>query len=113
MIESFGGNMKKIAAILLVTLIGWLPLTGSAAEQGQGWWSTSNPTLILGIGALAGTVVVNYLTGGAEALPFVASASGGTLWEGAMAANRVVMAASVVAGVWVADWLSKNVSVNK
>jgi hypothetical protein len=99
--------MKKTLAVLLVALIGWLPLTSSAAEEGQSWWSTSNPTLVLGVGGLAGVVAVNYLTGGLEALPFAASASGGTLWEGAMAASRVVMAASLVAGVWVADWISK------
>jgi hypothetical protein len=105
--------MKKVFAVLLVSLMSWLPLASSAAEGGESWWSTTNPALILGVGALAGVVAVNFLTGGVEALPFAASASGGTMWEGAVAANRVVMAASLVAGVWVADWISKNVNVRK
>jgi hypothetical protein len=103
--------MKKTIAVLLVALIGWLPLATPAAEagagEGSGWWSLNNPTFILGVGAIGGAVVFNFLTGGMDALPLAASASGGTLWEGAMAASRVVLAASAVAGVWVADWLSK------
>jgi hypothetical protein len=102
--------MKKTVAVLLVALIGWLPLTTPAAEgagDGSSWWSVNNPTFILGVGAIGGAVVFNFLTGGVEALPLATSASGGTLWEGAMAASRVVLAASAVAGVWVADWLSK------
>ncbi|CAK0771111.1 conserved membrane hypothetical protein [Gammaproteobacteria bacterium] len=99
--------MKKMFAILLVSLMVWLPVASQAAE---GTAQSDSNVMLLGIGAIAGVVAFNYLTGGLEALPFV---GGPMVLEGRAAANRVVMVASAVAGVWIADWLNRNVTMKK
>lgn len=95
--------MKKILAVLLVSLVGILPLSTQAAEVG------SDPyyPYYLGAGAIGGVLLFNFLTGGVEALPTVplmeGSISGGDLLGGAMAVNRVLTVASAVVGIWLAD----------
>lgn len=98
--------MKKMFAALLVSLMVWLPLTSQAAD-GK---SSDNSVMVLGLGAIAGVVAFNYLTGGLEALPFT---GGPLVLEGRAAANRVVMVASAVAGVMIADWMGKNVTMKQ
>jgi len=93
--------MKKGLAVLLVSLACLLPLSTRAAES-------DNHLLYMGLGAVGGVLVFNFLTGGVEALPFATSSvSGGTLWEGALAVNRVLTIGSAVVGVWLADKYSK------
>ena len=99
--------MKKMFAIFLVSLMVWLPLTSQAAESTP---SGDNNVMMWGLGAIAGVVVFNYLTGGLEALPFT---GGPFVLEGRAAANRVVVVASAVAGVWIADWMARNLSMKK
>ncbi|MEI6415210.1 MAG: hypothetical protein WCP34_13240 [Pseudomonadota bacterium] len=101
--------MKKMFAIFLVSLMVWLPLTSQAAESTASSGSDNN-VMMWGLGAVAGVVVFNYLTGGLEALPFT---GGPLVLEGRAAANRVVVVASAVAGVWIADWMAKNLSMKK
>jgi len=102
--------MKKILAVLLVSLVGLLPLSAPQAAEGP----VDYYPYYLGAGAIGGVLVFNFLTGGLEALPFATSAvAGGTLWEGPLAANRVFAVASAVLGAWLVDWSYKNVDVKK
>lgn len=99
--------MKKIIAVLLVSLIGLLPLSSQAAEAGQ----TDYYPYYLGAGAIGGALLFNFLTGGLDSLPFATSLAGGNLLEGAMAANRVWTVASAVAGALLVDWGYNNLDM--
>jgi hypothetical protein len=101
--------MKKLFAVLLITLMGVLPMSIQAAEPAQE--QTNYTPYYLGAGAIGGVLVFNFLTGGVEALPFVASSS--MLWEGPMAVNRVLTVASAVAGMLLVDWSQNNLAVKK
>jgi len=101
--------MRKILAVLLVSLVAVLPLSTTQAAEG----SVDYYPYYLGAGAIGGALVFNFLTGGVDALPFAASVAGGNLWEGALAANRVWAIASAVAGALLVDWGYKNVDVKK
>jgi len=70
-----------------------------------------NYNYYLAAGAIGGALVINFITGGIEALPFVTSSS--SLWEGPMAANRVLTAFSVALGVMAVDWAYHNIDLKK
>lgn len=95
--------MKKILAVLLISLVGLLPLSTQATDVG------SDPyyPYYLGAGAIGGVLLFSFLTGGLDALPTLPLSetpiAGGDLLGGAMAINRVLTVATAVAGVWVAD----------
>jgi hypothetical protein len=82
-------------------MVAVLPMSNRAAES-------DNYLLYIGAGAIGGALVFNFLTGGVEALPFATSeVAGGTLWEGALAMNRVLTVGSAVVGIWLADKYSR------
>jgi hypothetical protein len=102
--------MKKMLAVLLVSMIGFMPLTTQAAAQEDYY-----PYYLAG-GAVAGVLLFNFIMGGIDAWPFTvgsSSVAGGTLWEGPMAINRVYTMLSAVAGTLAADWGYKNLDVKK
>jgi hypothetical protein len=105
--------MRKIFAVLLVSLVSLLPLTAQAAAGPPGGAKEDSYPYILGVGAIGGALLFNFLTGGVTAMPLATSVEGGSLWEGAMAVNRVLAVASAVVGIWLVDWAYKNLIVKK
>ncbi|CAK0766922.1 membrane hypothetical protein [Azospirillaceae bacterium] len=110
--------MYRVFVAVLVGLILLAPLDAGAqqrpdrlrVEQNSSQSPTPSPTpeterlmTTLILGAVGGVLLFNGITGGVEALPFVAEAMDvSSLWVGAMAINRVLTVATAGAGAWAA-----------
>lgn len=100
--------MKKIFAVLLVSFVCAMPLTTQAVTTADTDGYKNYP-YYLAAGIVGGALLFNFITGGVEAIPFVASSS--SLWEGPLAANRVLTALSIGVGALAVDWGYKNLEV--
>ncbi|KOR33602.1 hypothetical protein TI05_00140 [Achromatium sp. WMS3] len=100
--------MKKILAVLLVSIMCVMPFTSQAATPAETDGYKNYP-YYLAAGIIGGAVLFNFITGGLEAVPFVASSS--SLWEGPLAINRVLTALSIAAGALAVDWGYKNLEI--
>jgi mannose/fructose/N-acetylgalactosamine-specific phosphotransferase system component IIC len=97
--------MKKILAISLAIFVYAIPMTSKAGAM----IGDENYNYYLAAGAIGGALAFNFITGGVEALPFMTSSS--SLWEGPLAANRVLTALSVALGVMAVDWSYHNLDL--
>lgn len=101
--------MKKILMLLLAAMVYVMPLSTQAAESGVP--KDENYHYYMLAGAVGGALAFNFITGGVEAIPFVTSSS--SLWEGPLAANRVLTAVSVALGLAAVDWAYHNLDMKK
>lgn len=101
--------MKKILMLLLAAMVYVMPLATQAAESGVP--KDENYHYYMLAGAVGGALAFNFITGGVEAIPFVTSSS--SLWEGPLAANRVLTALSVALGIAAVDWAYHNLDMKK
>ncbi|KOR31275.1 hypothetical protein TI04_01625 [Achromatium sp. WMS2] len=102
--------MNKKFAVLLAMLLYVMPFSSQAAAP-SGAVTDENYHYYLAAGAVGGALLFNLVTGGIEAIPFVTSSS--SMWEGPMAANRVLTAMTVALGILAVDWGYKNLDLKK
>jgi hypothetical protein len=105
--------MRRLLITAIVALIGVLPLTGHAQTQAQSPTLANKPPsetpypYVVGLGAIAGVVGLQYVLFGPAGFPFFAS----TVTPGAAIApeisvgvSRIFATSSAVAGAWIANW---------
>lgn len=103
--------MKKTISALFLSLMFVMPVVTQATTPADLPNANENYPYYLAAGAVAGVVLFNLITGGVEAIPFVSSSS--ALFEGPVAANRVLTGVSMALGALAVDWGFKNLEVKE
>ncbi|CAK0766709.1 conserved membrane hypothetical protein [uncultured Gammaproteobacteria bacterium] len=105
--------MRKLLFLLLVALIAAAPVGNVRAQTQTNPATAAKPydpvyPIVIGLGAIAGTVLFNVATGGLQTIPYLArtvpvSPTAAAAAQISMSRNVTVI--SAVIGAWVANWM--------